>query len=716
MRIYALLGPSGIGKSQIASSWVRRSDATFIMWIDAKSTTSILQAYEEGYQIITATPENINNNTQKSANLFMNWLRATNISWLIVFDAVPWGIDSDYLDLIPEPTSSGSIIITSQDRTFDIDGNVIRIEVQGLQPEEGIALMKHHCGDSVIPENDNALCKLGEMFSWNPLALIHAMTAITTRNLRVDKYLEALLSSDTPVHDFFADSFSSSNAMKNAIDNTISRVKNEKLGTVASLVLEFLSMTGQAPVPVDWIILLVYNHFAPVSTSLARFEVDVRGSISLLDSYFLLDFDRSNDIVRCHEFIRRIVREKWNQSHERVSSVSNFLQGIQQLWDRSEKKSMDSRLLMRVTSAFLNHVPIRSITLEEENFAKISSTLAMFLFNRGLISDSIDVLDRAIVAYSSFKSPEDVTILQITSQRTKYSAEISPNRAIIEFDKIIDMQIELLGLTHHDTMISLIDREFARVLAGRGDEARSFLRTLYSLCSSIFGNKNVMTLKCLGVLVRAESDSHHLAIALKQCRRLMRARDGALGANHKDTLDAKHNYAYILGETGAYAEAIRQYIDLLPMQIKLLGQGSPEVLLNRNNVAHYCGLLGQHRLAVAMFHDIVRDAVLFLGTTHRDTFKYRHNLAHWSGVVFGSESAVYMFEKLTQDRSRAFGSTDVDVLRTRNRRAFWVAKSGDRERALTLFLELHDDEKRVLGDQHWQYRSTSIDMKELGLK
>lgn len=64
MRIYALLGPSGIGKSQIASSWVRRSEATFIMWIDAKSTTSILQAYEEGYQIITATPENINNNTQ----------------------------------------------------------------------------------------------------------------------------------------------------------------------------------------------------------------------------------------------------------------------------------------------------------------------------------------------------------------------------------------------------------------------------------------------------------------------------------------------------------------------------------------------------------------------------------------------------------------------------------------------------------------------------
>ena len=715
---YALLGPSGMGKSQIAYSWMKRSGAHLSIWIDAKTETSILQSYEEAYQTIYGTYDTQSNDTQKYARLFLNWLRLTDVKWIIVFDAVPRNASSSIQNLIPKPTLSGLVVVTSQDRNFGRERNVLRIEVRGLQPEEGVELMRFHCGSLIKVDNDSALHSLGELFSWNPLALVHVITGITLRNIRVEKYLEALLSSETPVHDFFADSdsLSEQNTLRNALDYNVSDIENSTLGPTASCVLKLLSLTGQTPVPVKWIISLCSNFCTSPAPTSARFEVEVRTSISILDSRFLLDFDRDMDTIRSHEYIRQVTREKWKRSHSWAIALSSYLQGIQQLWDDAlQYTSVSLRTLKKVTSSFLEHIPLDPLFASTDSFAKVSLAFASALFDSGLVYESVAILDRATVAYSAFRPPEDTVILGIKSRRAKFNSDLHPEHAVIEFDCIIPAQVDALGLACRDTLTSFINRELACIFAGHAEEERLFLKKLYSLCVSVFGSKDLTTLKCLGAVVRAESDSHNYVSAIRQCRRLLRARRNVLGAYHRDTLDAAHNYAYILGEMGAYDKAICQYTDLLPLQIRVFGNGAPNVLLNRNNVAHYYGLLGKPELAVALLFDLVQDAVLYLGETHRDTFKFRHNLAHWSGVFFGPDKAVSMFGVLTQDRSRAFGPMDVDVLRTRNRYAFWVARSGDRAFAQRLFQTLHRDEERVLGTEHWQFRSTSIDMETFKL-
>lgn len=715
---YALLGPSGVGKSQIAYTWMTLSGATLKVWIDAKSEVSILRSYQEAYIALCEDVGLKDGNVRKVAHLFLNWLSQTEVRWILVFDSVPRDAGRELRALIPEPTTSGVVVVTSQDRNFGKNEQVNRVEVRGLRPKEGVELMRLHSSELTKGVDEELLCCLGNVFSWSPLALQHVMAGIAIRNVRIEKYLEALFASETPVHDFLSDSdiFSRASVLRSALEVNIADIENEVWGTLASNVLKLLSLTGQTPLPVQWIVSLMRRCGSVSSQNSARFEVDLRSAISILDSRFLVDFDRSQDIVRCHECVRRVTRERWRKSSGWAVSLVDYLDGVRSLWDSAARLTSGALwTLAKMTSSLLDYLPLDPVIVTTNGAASISLALSALMYESGLVAESVGVLDRVIVLYSAFVSPESACLLRIKSRRAKYYSDLYPERAVSEFDLIVSAQLEAQGIMCRDTLESLVDRELACVFSGGAEGERSFLKLLYSICVSALGVDDGLTLKCLGVIVRSHSDSHNYVSALRHCRRLLRARRSVLGRCHRDTLDAAHNYAYILGEMGEYREAIQQYEELLPLQVEVLGIGAPSVLLNRNNVAHYYGLLGQPELAVVLLSALVEDAVIHLGEENRDTFKFRHNLAHWSGHVFGADEAVDMFSVLVRERSRVFGQLDVDVLRTRNRHAFWVARSGDIAFARRLFVELQYDERRVLGTSHWQYRSTCSDVEALGL-
>ena len=80
-----------------------------------------------------------------------------------------------------------------------------------------------------------------------------------------------------------------------------------------------------------------------------------------------------------------------------------------------------------------------------------------------------------------------------------------------------------------------------------------------------------------------------------------------LGPDHPETLTARGNLAYWLGEAGQPAQAASQLRDLLTDDLRILGPDHPETLTTRGNLAYWLGVAGQPAQAAAQYRDLLSD-------------------------------------------------------------------------------------------------------------
>jgi nucleoside phosphorylase len=146
-QVFVLRGLGGIGKTQLAAEFARRTHQRFsaIFWLDGSSERNLKQSIAvsasripEG-QIPEASrkfSESSVGNLESTISDVMSWLSQPNNSkWLIIFD----NIDLDYQDLIPDPESydirlylpnldHGSILITTRLATLEQLGSARKLD------------------------------------------------------------------------------------------------------------------------------------------------------------------------------------------------------------------------------------------------------------------------------------------------------------------------------------------------------------------------------------------------------------------------------------------------------------------------------------------------------------------------------------------------------------------------------------------------------------
>ncbi|WP_329305750.1 tetratricopeptide repeat protein [Streptomyces anulatus] len=73
-----------------------------------------------------------------------------------------------------------------------------------------------------------------------------------------------------------------------------------------------------------------------------------------------------------------------------------------------------------------------------------------------------------------------------------------------------------------------------------------------------------------------------------------------LGTDHRDTLSAREDYAWELGQAGEYAEAARLFAELAADRARVLGADDPRTLTARHNHAWSLGRAGEHAEAARL--------------------------------------------------------------------------------------------------------------------
>ena len=117
------------------------------------------------------------------------------------------------------------------------------------------------------------------------------------------------------------------------------------------------------------------------------------------------------------------------------------------------------------------------------------------------------------------------------------------------------------------------------------------------------------------------------ADTLKELEDLLAERTAALGNDHPDVLDARHELAQRRGEAGDVAGAAGAYAQLAVDAERLLGADHTDTLAFRNNHASWLSDIGDGTEALAVLEALLPDLDRVLGPAHAATIAARTNLS-----------------------------------------------------------------------------------------
>jgi hypothetical protein len=80
-----------------------------------------------------------------------------------------------------------------------------------------------------------------------------------------------------------------------------------------------------------------------------------------------------------------------------------------------------------------------------------------------------------------------------------------------------------------------------------------------------------------------------------------------VGAEHPDTLTARHNLAYLTGAAGNVVAARDQFASLVPVRERVLGSEHPNTLTSRHNLAHWTAAAGDPAGACELAGQLLAD-------------------------------------------------------------------------------------------------------------
>jgi hypothetical protein len=183
-------------------------------------------------------------------------------------------------------------------------------------------------------------------------------------------------------------------------------------------------------------------------------------------------------------------------------------------------------------------------------------------------------------------------------------------------------------------------------------------------------------------------------------RRVVDARERALGSEHPETLTARYALGVWTGQAGDSAAARDIFIELLPVEKRVFGLEHPCTLMVEHEIAQWTGRAGDAAAARDQLSELVPVVDSVLGAGHSYTLVVRSNCAEWTGRAGDAAAARDQFAELLPVFKRVLGPEHRDTLITRANLGKWTGTAGNAAAARDQLAELVPVFQRVLGPEH----------------
>jgi tetratricopeptide (TPR) repeat protein len=266
----------------------------------------------------------------------------------------------------------------------------------------------------------------------------------------------------------------------------------------------------------------------------------------------------------------------------------------------------------------------------------------------------------------------------------------------------------------HEVILQLRRRRAsARAFLGRYTEAETEYRQVLAAQQQVQGADHPDTLTArhdLGTTLIAEGRPTE---ALTELRQVLADRQRMLGTDHPSTLATRHEIARAIAAQDKPADAEAEFRQVLADRQRMLGTDHPSTLAARHDIAQMMAERGKSAEAEAEFRQVLAAQERILGADHPDTLTTRHNIANAVGAQGKFAGALAKFRQVLADRQRVLGANHPSILITRHEIAYLLAAQGKYAEAEAEFRQVLAAQQRMLGADHPDTLTTRHDLARM---
>ena len=238
--------------------------------------------------------------------------------------------------------------------------------------------------------------------------------------------------------------------------------------------------------------------------------------------------------------------------------------------------------------------------------------------------------------------------------------------------------------------------------AGQHSEALIEQRRASQLQIDVLGDRHPDTLTSLNNLANFYESEGEPRWALPLYEQCYATRVEVLGDRHPDTLTSLNNLADIFRAVGEPRRALPLYEQCYTSMVEVLGDRHPHTLTSLNNLAASYEAVGEPRRALPLYEQCYASMVEVLGDRHPDTLISLNNLATSYHTVGEPARALPLFEQCYATRVEVLGDRHPHTLNSLQNLAtiYHRFTVGVQVRALPLYEQCYASRVEVLGDRH----------------
>lgn len=602
-----LAGTGGVGKTQLAAHYARRSVRAgvveLLVWVTATSREAIVTGYAQaGIEVAGVDPAD----PQQAAARFVSWLETTDRRWLLVLDDL--ADPADLRGLWPPPNPTGRVVVTTRRRDAALTGQGRRlIEVGLFTPTEASAYLTARLSSHGRREPAQELAGLAQDLGYLPLALAQAAAYLLDLGLEVAAYrrrfgdrrrtLGALVPDESGLPDDQHASLAATWSL------SVERADRLPPVGLARPMLELTSMLDSNGIPSTVLtappaLAYLASHRTPPASrkdqpaqEQAVSREDAADALRCLQRLSLVEHTPQvpHRAVRVHNLIQRATREALADHHRAVLARAAAY-ALVVAWPRIERDPVLAQILRANTEALIG--------CTDTELWRPSAHAVLFAGGRSLDEAG---LTTAALGY---------------------------------WQQLHDRAKGHLGSDHVATLATRAYLAHARGRSGNAAGAAATEELLEDL-RRVVGPDHPNTLTTQAHLAQWRGEAGDAASAAAVLEQLVEDFRRVLGPDHPNTHGTRANLAYWQGEGGDPAGAAAALEQLLEDRLRVVGPDHPETLITRGNLASWRGEAGDPAGAAAAYERLLKDFLRIVGPNHRYTLVTRRNLAHWSAKSAG---------------------------------------------------------------------------------
>ncbi|MEE1938810.1 FxSxx-COOH system tetratricopeptide repeat protein [Streptomyces sp. TRM 70361] len=697
----ALVGTSGVGKTQIAAEYAHRfsSDYDVVWWVDSGRRGTQRDRLGE---LAVELGLSVGSEPTGRISAVREALRRgePHGRWLLVFDG--WEDVEDAARLLPRG-GSGHVLVTARSHGWREVMDMLEVPVFGRAESTGYLLRR--APHISAEEADEVAAEFEDM----PIQLAHAAAWLGESHMRVPEYLRRVRSGELSPLDQAAGPGEYPRHLLTSWSMVLNRLRQRDPRALELLMLCTSFTAGR--IPLGLVRSLPASHlperlrwiatdlpgWSRALEALADYSILVRGERSLPASAAEAP-GRQQESVHMHGMVHSIVSRL--TAGDDLGAYREVVRRV--LAEADPADPADSRQWPRYAELLphLDHAGVLEST--EPRLQGLVLNCLLYCLNSGEYLVGIELAERIRERWSRLLAPEAQPMFELTTWQTTILRAHGRFQEAYELDR---RALERLRAAEHPDEVTLMrttnslasDHRFL----GRYAEALQLQREAVDMARRLLGPQEWTTLRNrhhLGASLRLSGRYHEAYEAdretLAQCEAVLRAR-------HTTTLHSGTACARDLRLMGHYQEALARQEHVLRLHVQVLGEQHPQTLWARHNHILCLRRAGtdQHDIG-AMLAALLEQRERVSGRNHYNTLALLTDYGNYLRE-HGDLSEAHDLIGEAEDGYRALVGRAHPVPTAMQSNAGLVMQAeGDRSGALNLFEQALIGLRTLLGDDH----------------